>query len=285
MATFTLRINGRTHEMEGEAGDSLLPSCATTSGSRAASSAAARATAAPAPSCWTTRSPARARCVWRLSLGSQSRPSKPLPRVIGCIRSRKRFSKPKRSSAATAHLEWSSPRSRCFALTRIPPNRTSRSLLDRNVCRCGTYPRIVQAIKLAAQRARRGRLPGQRHPRERRSGARGPRHQKMTKSNDTSFSEEPRYRFESGAPRLHAHLRDPRRRPAGRRVDAPDAAAQESGRGGQADRASADLSAWLHIDERGAHHRLHRQDRNRSEHPDVARSDRGRRARGSARRQ
>lgn len=31
----------------------------------------------------------------------------------------------------------------------------------------------------------------------------------------------------------------------------PDAAAQESGRGGQANRASADLTAWLHIDERG----------------------------------
>jgi CO/xanthine dehydrogenase Mo-binding subunit len=31
----------------------------------------------------------------------------------------------------------------------------------------------------------------------------------------------------------------------------PDAAAQESGRGGQANRASADITAWLHIDERG----------------------------------
>lgn len=31
----------------------------------------------------------------------------------------------------------------------------------------------------------------------------------------------------------------------------PEAAAQESGRGGQGSRASADLSAWLHIDERG----------------------------------
>jgi nicotinate dehydrogenase subunit B len=31
----------------------------------------------------------------------------------------------------------------------------------------------------------------------------------------------------------------------------PDAAAQESGRGGGANRASAELNAWLHIDERG----------------------------------
>jgi aerobic-type carbon monoxide dehydrogenase small subunit (CoxS/CutS family) len=27
-------------------------------------------------------------------------------------------------------------------------------VMDRNVCRCGTYPRIVQAVKLAAERMR-----------------------------------------------------------------------------------------------------------------------------------
>jgi nicotinate dehydrogenase subunit A len=27
-------------------------------------------------------------------------------------------------------------------------------LLDRNVCRCGTYPRIVRAVRLAASRVR-----------------------------------------------------------------------------------------------------------------------------------
>ena len=29
-------------------------------------------------------------------------------------------------------------------------------LLDRNICRCGTYPRIVRAVRLAAGRLRRG---------------------------------------------------------------------------------------------------------------------------------
>jgi hypothetical protein len=29
-----------------------------------------------------------------------------------------------------------------------------RRLLDRNVCRCGTYPRIVHAVRLAAERMR-----------------------------------------------------------------------------------------------------------------------------------
>lgn len=42
-----------------------------------------------------------------------------------------------------------------IALLRATPNPTEQDIarmLDRNVCRCGTYPRIVQAIKLAAER-------------------------------------------------------------------------------------------------------------------------------------
>ena len=34
------------------------------------------------------------------------------------------------------------------------PLQEIAKVLDRNVCRCGTYPRIVQAIKLAAERMR-----------------------------------------------------------------------------------------------------------------------------------
>ena len=33
-----------------------------------------------------------------------------------------------------------------------PTDQDIAKVLDRNVCRCGTYPRIVQAIKLAAAR-------------------------------------------------------------------------------------------------------------------------------------
>jgi nicotinate dehydrogenase subunit A len=32
-------------------------------------------------------------------------------------------------------------------------------LMDRSVCRCGTYPRIVQAVRLAASRMRTGSSP------------------------------------------------------------------------------------------------------------------------------
>ena len=42
-----------------------------------------------------------------------------------------------------------------IALLRATPKPTEQDIakvLDRNVCRCGTYPRIIQAIKLAAER-------------------------------------------------------------------------------------------------------------------------------------
>jgi nicotinate dehydrogenase subunit A len=43
------------------------------------------------------------------------------------------------------------------ALLRGNPSPTDADIarvLDRNVCRCGTYPRIVKAVKLAAERLR-----------------------------------------------------------------------------------------------------------------------------------
>ena len=43
-----------------------------------------------------------------------------------------------------------------IGLLRRTPNPSEQDIakiLDRNVCRCGTYPRLVQAIKLAASRA------------------------------------------------------------------------------------------------------------------------------------
>ena len=41
-----------------------------------------------------------------------------------------------------------------------PSNDDIARFLARNVCRCGTYPRIVDAIKLAATRVRTGKTAG-----------------------------------------------------------------------------------------------------------------------------
>jgi aerobic-type carbon monoxide dehydrogenase small subunit (CoxS/CutS family) len=37
-----------------------------------------------------------------------------------------------------------------------PSDQDIAKVMDRNVCRCGTYPRIVRAVKLAAARMKRG---------------------------------------------------------------------------------------------------------------------------------
>jgi aerobic-type carbon monoxide dehydrogenase small subunit (CoxS/CutS family) len=42
-------------------------------------------------------------------------------------------------------------------LLRTNPNPSEQDIakvMDRSVCRCGTYPRIVRAIKIAAERMR-----------------------------------------------------------------------------------------------------------------------------------
>lgn len=44
-----------------------------------------------------------------------------------------------------------------LALLKANPNPSDQAIartLDRNVCRCGTFPRIVKAIKLASERMR-----------------------------------------------------------------------------------------------------------------------------------
>ena len=70
--------------------------------------------------------------------------------------SRPRSSSTTRSSAASARPARSSPPSRCSARTRIRPKRTCIRGMSGNLCRCGTYPKIVRAVLAAAQV---GRLP------------------------------------------------------------------------------------------------------------------------------
>jgi aerobic-type carbon monoxide dehydrogenase small subunit (CoxS/CutS family) len=60
-------------------------------------------------------------------------------------------------------------------LLRTNPNPTEADIarvLDRNVCRCGTFPRIVKAIKLAAERMKGTSTIGARRPPSRASGPR-----------------------------------------------------------------------------------------------------------------
>ena len=113
-------------------------------------------------------------------------------------------------------------------------------VMDRNVCRCGTYPRIVRAVKLAAERMRKT------------ESARGAT---MSRPVDIEIeveryelAEAARYRFEVERRefmRIFAVMG------GGLLVFASmPGSAQESGRGGQQP-ASTEVSAWVHIDEQG----------------------------------
>jgi aerobic-type carbon monoxide dehydrogenase small subunit (CoxS/CutS family) len=50
-----------------------------------------------------------------------------------------------------------------IGLLRTNPDPTDQDIakvMDRNVCRCGTYPRLVEAVKLAARRMKTPTLAG-----------------------------------------------------------------------------------------------------------------------------
>ena len=155
-------------------------------------------------------------------------------------------------------------------------------MLDRNVCRCGTYPRIVQAIKLAASRMRTA------NARRGRAMSRCPSTTMTRSSRDVEVE---RYELSAAAAlpvraraaRFHAHLRA---LGGGLLVVAsvPDGCARRSpAAAARAATRRAMLAAWLHIDETGRVTGVHRQDRDRPEHPHVARAGGRRRAARAAR--
>ena len=123
--------------------------------------------------------------------------------------------------------------------------------MDRNVCRCGTYPRIVRAVKLAAERMRKTESAGlsavAAAARRRRCGDESPRRYR-DRSRAVRADRSGALPLRGRAPRVHAHLRRHGRRVAGVRVDAGLRAGVGPHR---TTAASTDVSAWVHIDERG----------------------------------
>ena len=73
-----------------------------------------------------------------------------------CTRCRRRSSTPVRCSAGSAPPGWSSPR-RPAASTSRPSDPEIREALAGNLCRCTGYEKILDAVRLAADRDRRRR--------------------------------------------------------------------------------------------------------------------------------
>ena len=131
-------------------------------------------------------------------------------------------------------------------LLRTNPNPSEQDvarLLDGNVCRCGTYPRIVRAVRLAAERVRNTTATAGASA----MSARGlavdaldvERYELERAARGTRSSSSGAISSGSSAPGSLVL------------VAAPTFAGQESGRPARGRDDVPDLAAWLHIDESG----------------------------------
>jgi nicotinate dehydrogenase subunit A len=154
MATFTLNINGKAHQVEGEQGDSLLSVLRYElglTGSKYGCGEGSCGACSVLVDGQLTRS-----CVTRIGAVA----GKPIT-TIEAIAEGDRLHPVQQAfiDAEALQCGYCTPGMvmATIALLKIHPNPTDQDIAkvrDRNVCRCGTYPRIVQAVRLAAERTK-----------------------------------------------------------------------------------------------------------------------------------
>ena len=154
MPTYSLRVNGRTHAINGEPGDSLLSvlryeldltgskfgcgegycgACSVLIDNHLARSCVTRLAAAAGR---------RIDTIDALAVGDRLHPVQQAFLEVEAFQ----------CGYCTPGMVMAT-----VALLRTNPHPSEQDiakLMDRNVCRCGTYPRIVRAVKLAAERMR-----------------------------------------------------------------------------------------------------------------------------------
>jgi aerobic-type carbon monoxide dehydrogenase small subunit (CoxS/CutS family) len=155
MATYALRVNGRTHQVEGDPGDSLLSVLRYELGLTGSKFGCGEGYCG-ACSVLLDNQVARA-CVIRLAAAAGKRID-----TIDALASGDRLHPVQQAflDAEAFQCGYCTPGMvmATVSLLRANPNPTDSDIakvMDRNVCRCGTYPRIVRAVKLAAERVRR----------------------------------------------------------------------------------------------------------------------------------
>jgi aerobic-type carbon monoxide dehydrogenase small subunit (CoxS/CutS family) len=158
MPKYTLRINGRSHEVDGEAADSLLAvlrSDLGLTGSKFGCGEGYCGACTVLVDDQVVRS-----CTARLAAMAGKQVT-----TIEAIAAGDRLHPVQEAFLETEAFQcgYCTPGMvmATIGLLRSNPNPSDQDiakLLDRNVCRCGTYPRIVQAIKMAAQRLKPGTL-------------------------------------------------------------------------------------------------------------------------------
>ena len=163
MVRYTLHINGRAHEVEGEPGDSLLSVLRYDLGLTGSKFGCGEG-ACGACTVFVGNQPTRS-CTARLGAVA----GKSITTIEG-IAERDRLHPVQEAFVEVEAFQcgYCTPGMvmAAIGLLRVNPDPTEEDIaraMDRNVCRCGTYPRIVEAVKLAAQKMKststeRGRL-------------------------------------------------------------------------------------------------------------------------------
>jgi len=153
MANYTLRINGQTHEIEGEPNDSLLSVLRyelDLTGSKFGCGEGACGACTVLVDNQATRS-----CVARLAAVA----GKSIVTIEGLGSNQLHPVQQAFLDAEAFQCGYCTPGMvmATVSLLRTNPNPSEADIgriMDRNVCRCGTYPRIVRAVRMAAERMR-----------------------------------------------------------------------------------------------------------------------------------
>jgi aerobic-type carbon monoxide dehydrogenase small subunit (CoxS/CutS family) len=154
MPTFTLRVNGRAHEVEGEPSDNLLsvlryeldlPGSKYGCGEGYCGACTVLIDNQAVRACVTRLGAVAGKAITTIEgLGALDR----LHPVQEAFLEAEAF----QCGYCTPGMVMAT-----VSLLRTVPSPSEQDIarvMDRNVCRCGTYPRIVKAVKLAAERTR-----------------------------------------------------------------------------------------------------------------------------------
>ena len=153
MANYTLRINGQTHEIEGEPNDSLLSVLRyelDLTGSKFGCGEGSCGACTVLVDNQATRS-----CVARLAAVA----GKSIVTIEGLSGHQLHPVQQAFLEAEAFQCGYCTPGMVIATVSLLrtnpaPSEADIARIMDRNVCRCGTYPRIVRAVKIAAEKMR-----------------------------------------------------------------------------------------------------------------------------------
>jgi aerobic-type carbon monoxide dehydrogenase small subunit (CoxS/CutS family) len=156
MPTYTVRINGRTHDIAGEPGDSLL-SVLRYELDLTGSKFGCGEGACGACTVLVDNQAARS-CVTRLAAVA----GKAVTTIEGLSGNPNRLHPVQQAflDAEAYQCGYCTPGMVMATVSLLrtnpaPSDADIARVMDRNVCRCGTYPRIVQAVRTAAERMKK----------------------------------------------------------------------------------------------------------------------------------